>query len=70
MVMNIGIRPALKYMVITMKRYQNLRCHIFSWVNIKPRNALAITVSTVPMTVRATEMKAEVVRPLSAKTCL
>ena len=53
-----------------MKRYQNLRCHIFSWVNMKPRNALAITVSTVPMTVRATEMKAEVVRPLSAKTCL
>ena len=37
MVMYIGIRPALKYMVITIKRYHSFLCHIRCWVNMNPR---------------------------------
>ena len=51
-----GMIPALKYMVATTIRYQILRCHILSWVNMKPRNADADTVQMVPITVRITEM--------------
>ena len=37
MVIYQGISPALKYMVMIVKRYQNFLAHIFCWVNINPR---------------------------------
>ncbi|MNE44312.1 hypothetical protein D3C80_1385320 [compost metagenome] len=51
-----GIIPALKNMVIIVKRYQNLLPHMSSWENMKPRKAEAPTVSRVPMTVLPNEM--------------
>ena len=43
-----GIVPALKYMVITKKRYQNFLCHICCLVTRYPTKAEAITISAVP----------------------
>ena len=68
MVMNNGISPALKYIVITTKRYQNFRFHIFSWVNMKPKKAEAKTVAAVPITVLATETVAANGNPFSCNT--
>lgn len=59
-----GIRPAEKYMVATVKRYQNLRAQSFSWVNMKPRKEEPISVPIVPSTVLATEMMADWPRPV------
>ena len=63
MVRNHGIRPALKYMVTITNRYQNLRAHIFSWVNINPKNADPMTVPRVPKTVLASVTNAAFKRP-------
>ena len=70
MVMYMGIRPALKYMETTTMRYQTFLLHRLSWVNIKPRKAEANTVQTVPRTVLAREISAEVPRPLSCSTSM
>ncbi len=64
MVKNMGIKPALKYMVIIIKRYQNFLFHIFCCVNIKPKNAEANTVQAVPITVLPTETHKAVPSPL------
>ena len=69
-VINIGIRPALKYIVITTNRYQNFRFHILSCVNINPRNAVAITVSAVPMTVFPMDTRAALPRPFNSNSAL
>ena len=50
-----GMRPAEKYMVMMISRYQTLRNHISCLVNRNPRNAQPETVHSVPSTVRATE---------------
>ena len=63
MMMNTGIRPALKYIVMMRKRYQNLRPHMRDCVNMNPRNAEASTVSTVPITVRPRLTTAAIGRP-------
>ena len=65
MVINMGIIPALKYMVITTKRYQNFLPHIRSWVNINPINADASTERAVPRTVLATEITAALKIPFN-----
>jgi hypothetical protein len=53
-----GIIPALKYIVATTKRYQNLRLNIVSLVNIYPRNADIIRVKVVPIIVLDIETNA------------
>ena len=68
MMMKTGMRPALKYIVMIVKRYQKLRPHMRSCVNMKPRNADASTVAAVPITVRATETAAAMGSPCSLKT--
>ena len=69
-VINMGISPALKYMVITMSLYHSFLCHSFGCVNIKPRKAEASTVQKVPTRVLATDTTAAVERPASFRVSL
>ena len=58
-----GMSPAEKYIVATVKRYQNLRCHSFSCVNMNPRKEEPMIVHSVPSTVRPTEISAACPNP-------
>ena len=49
-----GMRPALKYIVTTRKRYQKERFHIFCLVTRYPAQAEVSTISAVPISVRVT----------------
>src|SRR5699024_8398555 len=68
MMRKIGIRPALKYIVMMTERYQNWRFNRRSCVNMNPREAEARTVRAVPITVRATEITAARGSPCRSNT--
>ncbi len=55
-----GISPALKYMVITRKRYQNCLCHISFLVTRYPASAETNTMRAVPIKVLRKVTKTEV----------
>jgi hypothetical protein len=58
-----GIRPALKYMVATTKRYQKILAHSLLLVNINPRYDEPSIVKAEPITVLARDMKAALGTP-------
>ncbi|MNN97771.1 hypothetical protein D3C81_2170010 [compost metagenome] len=60
--------PALKYMVMTTKRYQKRLPHILRLVNKKPRKAEPRTVQTVPMAVLPTDTSAACGSPFRLRT--
>ena len=64
-----GMRPAEKYMVMMISRYQSLRSHISCLVTRYPRKAQPATVHRVPSTVRAMDTNAASMMPSILKTC-